>query len=222
MSTAEQLAGTLARHYAGRSDLVVLTVALERLPAASVRWEPAKALKPYPHLYAELPRSAVIAVEPLPLDELGVHRLPEAIERALRRSSDAGEPAVQTIDVLVRWNDEGFAELEYPQRTRIEDEATIYAWEALLDRRLSAIVEARGEKVPIVVRLDNLWVSPKLERRYVELADKIVSRWVTKLARWGSREPITNFIARANEQRDLPSNVFASRDAAIEFVLGRR
>lgn len=216
LSTAAQLAGTLARHYPGRDDLVLLTIALERLPSASLRWEPKTSLTPFPHFYNDLQRSAVIAVDPLPLDEQGIHRLPAAVVHELAHPGEREESSI--LDVKVRWNELGFAELEYPRLMRIEDEATIYAWEALLERRLAALVEARGPKLALLVHLDNLWVSPKLARRYTELADKVISRWVTRLARWGS-QPITSFVERTNDERKLPSNVFPTREEAIAFLL---
>jgi len=57
-STWSQLPGTIERHYAGLDDLVVLLVDPEGL---AVRVE-----NGFPHLYEELPVSAVAEVLPLP------------------------------------------------------------------------------------------------------------------------------------------------------------
>ncbi|NJK32705.1 MAG: hypothetical protein HC927_10000, partial [Deltaproteobacteria bacterium] len=157
-----------------------------------------------------------VGVDPLPLDEQGVHRLPASLLRELESPVERDETSV--VDLQVRWNELGFAELSYPRLMRIDDEATIYAWEALLERRLSALVEAHGPKLRLLVHLDNLWVSAKLARRYAELADKVISRWVTRLARWGS-QPITSFVERTNDERKLPTNVFPTREEAIAFLL---
>ena len=53
----DQLAGTVERYYAGISDLVVLVVEPGDLPF--------RVENGFPHLYAELPLSAVVEVMPL-------------------------------------------------------------------------------------------------------------------------------------------------------------
>jgi uncharacterized protein (DUF952 family) len=76
-STAEQLAETLRRHFAGARDLVLLWVDSEAItPASAWRWEPSRGGALFPHLYAALPVSAVLRAQPLALDEHGVHQLP--------------------------------------------------------------------------------------------------------------------------------------------------
>lgn len=74
-STAAQLAGTLERHFAGRGDLLLLTVDTAGLDA-DLRWEPSRGGQLFPHLYAPLPRAAVVAVAPIALDASGRHALP--------------------------------------------------------------------------------------------------------------------------------------------------
>ncbi len=75
-STAEQLAGSLAKHRQGQAGLVLLAVDPARLGAA-LRWEPARGGQLFPHLYGDLPPAAVLSVRPLPLDADGRHLLPE-------------------------------------------------------------------------------------------------------------------------------------------------
>jgi uncharacterized protein (DUF952 family) len=58
-STAEQLEGTLERHFAGEQNLVVLEVDAAALGDA-LRWEPSRGGALFPHLYGELPMSAVL------------------------------------------------------------------------------------------------------------------------------------------------------------------
>jgi len=60
-STAGQLAATARKHFAGQQDLVLVTVDADRL---ALRWEPARGGELFPHLYGDLPLSAVRAVEP--------------------------------------------------------------------------------------------------------------------------------------------------------------
>jgi uncharacterized protein (DUF952 family) len=63
-STAEQLQGTLDRHFAGQKNLVVLEVDAAALGEA-LRWEASRGGALFPHLYGELPVVAVLrAVSP--------------------------------------------------------------------------------------------------------------------------------------------------------------
>lgn len=77
-SSAEQLAGTLAKHFAGETDLVLLAVDTERL-GERLQWEPSRGGAIFPHLYAPLPLNAVLWAEPLPLDADGRPRLPSRV-----------------------------------------------------------------------------------------------------------------------------------------------
>ncbi|MBX3578599.1 MAG: DUF952 domain-containing protein [Rhizobiaceae bacterium] len=74
-STAAQVKETARRHFADQADLLLVAVD----PAAlgdRLRFEPSRGGDLFPHLYAELPMSAVLRVEPLPLDADGVHIFP--------------------------------------------------------------------------------------------------------------------------------------------------
>lgn len=77
LSTAQQLAETVDKHFAGQTDLHVVTVDLSVLGEA-VRWEPSRGGQLFPHIYADLPLSAVLAYGPLERDEVGSISLPVA------------------------------------------------------------------------------------------------------------------------------------------------
>lgn len=77
LSTADQLTGTVDRHFAGLDDLHIVAVDLSVVGDA-IRWEEARGGEPFPHLYAALPLSAVIAYGPLERDHDGRVRLPVA------------------------------------------------------------------------------------------------------------------------------------------------
>lgn len=77
LSTAGQLAETIARHFAGQSDLRIVAVDLEAFGAA-VKWEQSRGGALFPHLYAPLSLDAVIAYGPLEFDEDGSIRYPVA------------------------------------------------------------------------------------------------------------------------------------------------
>jgi uncharacterized protein (DUF952 family) len=63
-SAEDQVAGTRARHFAGRDDLVLVSVRAADLGVA-LRWEPSRGGALFPHLYGVLPLDAVVAVEDL-------------------------------------------------------------------------------------------------------------------------------------------------------------
>jgi len=75
LSTADQLDETVAKHFAGQSDLHIAAVDLEALGQA-VKWEPSRGGALFPHLYAALPLSAVIAYSALERDDHGKVKLP--------------------------------------------------------------------------------------------------------------------------------------------------
>ena len=77
-STAAQVRETAARHFAGRSGLMLVAVDPTSLGAA-LRFEPSRGGDLFPHLYGELPLSAVVRVEPLPLGPDGRHVFPDGI-----------------------------------------------------------------------------------------------------------------------------------------------
>lgn len=77
LSTCDQLTETVDRHFAGRSDLWIAAVDLDALGDA-VKWEPSRGGALFPHLYAALPLSAVIAYGPLEREDDGSVRLPVA------------------------------------------------------------------------------------------------------------------------------------------------
>jgi uncharacterized protein (DUF952 family) len=75
-STAQQVAETAAKHFAGERDLVLLQVDVARL-GARLKWEPSRGDALFPHLYGALELTAVIRVDPLPLSSDGRHQFPE-------------------------------------------------------------------------------------------------------------------------------------------------
>lgn len=77
LSTSAQLAETIDKHFAGQEDLHIAAVDLEALGEA-VRWEPSRGGALFPHVYAALPLSAVIAYGPLQRHDDGSIKLPVA------------------------------------------------------------------------------------------------------------------------------------------------
>lgn len=78
LSAGHQVAGTLATHFVGQADLVLLALNAGRL-GGGLKWETSRGGALFPHLYAPLDLAALLWAEPLPLDESGRHSLPEAV-----------------------------------------------------------------------------------------------------------------------------------------------
>ncbi|MGE5513166.1 MAG: DUF952 domain-containing protein [Bacteroidota bacterium] len=76
LSAPDQVAGTLARHFAGQADLVLIGVDAARLGPA-LKWELSRGGALFPHLYAPLQIETVVSERVLTLGADGRHRLPE-------------------------------------------------------------------------------------------------------------------------------------------------
>lgn len=73
-STPAQLPATLGRYYAGRSDLVLLTLDVAALDADLI-WEDTSGRgERFPHVYGPIPLPAIVAVEDLRVDPDGGRR----------------------------------------------------------------------------------------------------------------------------------------------------
>jgi uncharacterized protein (DUF952 family) len=60
LSAADQLTGTLDKHFAGQSGLVIAEVDLATL-GSMVKWEISRGGALFPHIYGPLPMSAVLS-----------------------------------------------------------------------------------------------------------------------------------------------------------------
>lgn len=76
-STASQLAETARKHFAGQDGLLLIALDSDSLGPA-LAWEPSRGRSElFPHLYGELPLSAVERAVPLPLGSDGQHLVPD-------------------------------------------------------------------------------------------------------------------------------------------------
>lgn len=75
-STASQVKETAAKHFAGQADLLLVSVDAARL-GSSLKYEKSRGGDLFPHLYGDLNFDAVLNVQPLPLDDFGLHLFPE-------------------------------------------------------------------------------------------------------------------------------------------------
>ncbi len=84
LSLASQVAGTAAKYFRAQTDLVLLAVDASAL-GADLRYEPSRGGESFPHLYAELPISAVRAAFDLPWDgNAHAHVLPSLAPQGVR------------------------------------------------------------------------------------------------------------------------------------------
>jgi len=74
-STWAQVEETAARHFAGQDDLLLVVVDAERLGPALV-FEPSRGGALFPHLYGDLPLSAVAWEAPIGRNADGSHAIP--------------------------------------------------------------------------------------------------------------------------------------------------
>lgn len=75
MSTRDQAAETVARHFAGQDRLVMLMIDLAPFGDA-IRWEPSRGGALFPHLYGDLPIGAVAGKVVLRIGDDGNHQFP--------------------------------------------------------------------------------------------------------------------------------------------------
>jgi uncharacterized protein (DUF952 family) len=75
LSSVDQLEGTLAKHFAGQKDLVLLAVDAASL-GERLCWEPSRGGAFFPHLFGALDFDALIWEEPPELGANGRRRLP--------------------------------------------------------------------------------------------------------------------------------------------------
>lgn len=66
LSTAAQVAGSLARHFAHLPEVVVLRIDAALLDPARLRYEPSRGGALFPHYYGVIPMRAVSAAQAVP------------------------------------------------------------------------------------------------------------------------------------------------------------
>ncbi len=77
-SAANQVVETVAKHFAGQTDLLLVEVDATRLGKA-LRWEVSRGGELFPHLYGDMPIDAVLAVAELLLGPDGTHVFPVGV-----------------------------------------------------------------------------------------------------------------------------------------------
>ena len=75
-STAAQVRETAAKHFTGRTALLLIAIDEASL-GNGLKYEVSRGGAPFPHLYGPLDLKAVLWVRPLPLNADGEHQFPE-------------------------------------------------------------------------------------------------------------------------------------------------
>lgn len=65
LSAADQVEETAARHFADRDDLVLVELDPKDFAPETLVWEPSRGGQDFPHVYGDIPLSAVRRVAPL-------------------------------------------------------------------------------------------------------------------------------------------------------------
>ncbi|MEM6942462.1 MAG: DUF952 domain-containing protein [Pseudomonadota bacterium] len=81
LSTAEQVPGTAAKHFAGRGPLVLVALDADRLGEA-LKWEPSRGGALFPHLYRGIEASDVLWQVAYGPDASGTWPVPGAVAPA--------------------------------------------------------------------------------------------------------------------------------------------
>jgi uncharacterized protein (DUF952 family) len=79
LSAPAQVRGTLDRHFAGQSGLMLLTIEISRLPEGALRWEPSRGGQLFPHLYGAFQIELVSESLELTRDAEGRMQLPPGL-----------------------------------------------------------------------------------------------------------------------------------------------
>lgn len=77
LSTSAQVVETVAKHFAGQRDLVIVALDPAAL-GADLKWEPSRGGALFPHLYREMVSADVVWDKSLPLGAAG-HIFPEGV-----------------------------------------------------------------------------------------------------------------------------------------------
>lgn len=180
-STADQVAETAAKHFAGRSDLLLVAVEAASLGEA-LRYEPSRGGALFPHLYGSLPLSAVRHVTPLPLGPDGRHVIPP---------EPAFDPMRAGWTPVVR--EDGMVALVGPFWIKAEGEGSIYGFLAekrhlnrqgvvhggmvmtFVDNSLGmAASAANGGRRQMTIQLDTQFIEGVKEGDFVEARCRVV------------------------------------------------
>lgn len=77
--TSDQLAGTLAAHFAGHASLILAAVETDHL-GEELKWETSRNGAKFPHLYTILRKTNVLSTENIALGTDEVHILPSKLK----------------------------------------------------------------------------------------------------------------------------------------------
>lgn len=78
LSTADQLHGTLEKHFSGRKNLVLVCFCESEIDD-DLKWEPSRGGALFPHYYGGLDPQLALWIKALPIDGKGNHIVPEDV-----------------------------------------------------------------------------------------------------------------------------------------------
>lgn len=135
------------------------------------------------------------------------------------------------MEVKIEWSPkDGIATVTYSDIT-VDSEASYLTWKSQLLTQLSQLHTHLGYKFPVVICADGLAVSPDYQQRYGEELAPQVAQHVTAVARYGGSAEMRSTVVQQSAlrsikkssplalKREQASNLFPSREAAIQFIL---
>ena len=135
------------------------------------------------------------------------------------------------MEVKVEWSPkDGIATVTHSDIV-VDNESSYLAWKSQLLDQLAQLQGHLGYKFPAVICVDGLVVSSDYQERYGEELAPQVAQYVTAVARYGGSKEMRNTVVQQSAMRSIKktspvalkrehaSNLYPSREAAVEFLL---
>ncbi len=135
------------------------------------------------------------------------------------------------MDISVTWDSDLKLALVSYKESNVTDEASFEDWKTKLFAKLEEILQMTGKKFPLVVNIDNVYISSDFEVRYgKEIAPVVAEKYASAIARYGSQMPNKIMVSDQTVKRILEnnpealkkeyaSNIFNTKKEAIDFIL---
>ena len=135
------------------------------------------------------------------------------------------------MEVKVEWSPkDGIATVTHSD-VSVDSEVSYLAWKNQLLAQLAQLQAHLGYKFPAVICVDGLVVSSDYQERYGNELAPQAAQYVTAVARYGGSAEMRNAVVQQSALRSLKktspvalkrehaSNLYPSRDAAVQFLL---
>ncbi len=122
-----------------------------------------------------------------------------------------------TRNMRIVWQaDEQLTEI-FLDDVRLDDIGAIESWKSDVFRKLDALL-ARHGRFPLLICVDGFSMNPELSENYGEFAKHVVTRYASRIARYGRPNLVRVLIATEAAKRHQSPNLFNSRDDAVSYL----